>query len=89
MDLNDWVYTMLLASLVGSTFLIPVHRWLAVMTNAMLYVGLLAGFLNMKGGSESLGYGWSTLVFVLVATGLSVHLFAWFMGGINRSNAGS
>lgn len=87
--MSDWVYIVLLGSLVGSTLFIPAHRWLAVLTNMIFYAGVVAGYLTMTSTGDPLGYGWTTLLFVLVSTGISVHVFAWFMGGINRSKSDS
>jgi ABC-type multidrug transport system permease subunit len=87
--MSEWIYVVLLGLLIGSTLFIPVYRWLALLTNVVFYIGMLAGYLTMHSTGVPLGYGWSTLVFILVSTGISVHVFAWFMSGINRSNSSS
>lgn len=87
--MGDWVYVAVLGLIVGSTLLIPVYRWLGLLTNTVFWVGMVAGYLSMKDTGEPLGNGWSTLVFLLFMTGLAIHFFLWFMRSINRSEHNS
>lgn len=83
--MSDWVYVAALGLIVGCTLLIPVHRWLGVLTNMVFWVGIAAGYLSMEEAGEPLGMGWSNLVFLLTMTGMAIHFFLWFMRSINQS----
>lgn len=87
--MGDWFYIAASGLIVGSTLLIPVHRWLGLLTNTVFWVGIIAGYLSIQAKAEPLGYGWSALVYVLTMTGLAIHVFLWFMRRINRSESNS
>lgn len=87
--MGDWVYVAALGLIVGSTMLIPFHRWLGFLTNAIFWAGIGGGYLSMEEAGEPLGMGWSNLVFILTMTGLAIHFFLWFMRSINRSESNS
>lgn len=87
--MSDWVYVAVLGLMISATLLIPIHRWLGLLTNTVFWVGIIAGYLSMESAGAPLGMGWSTLVFLLTMTGVAIHLFLWFMRGINQSESKS